>query len=71
MIERLHAEKAFIGTGDWAIAIGELYPNAEIIGTDISVSRQFPRDGPIMLRSYRLKQNQRQFNVCSSMIHPA
>jgi len=36
VIERLHAEKAFIGTGDWAIAIGELYPNAEIIGTDIS-----------------------------------
>lgn len=26
------------GTGDWAISMGELYPNAEVIGTDLSVS---------------------------------
>lgn len=33
--------KQLIGTGDWAIGMGELYSNCEVTGTDLSVSVQF------------------------------
>ena len=33
------------GTGDWAIAVAELFPNAEIIATDITTAFQ-PASGP-------------------------
>lgn len=43
-IEPKHILDIATGTGDWAIQVGDMFPNAEVVGTDLSPIQ--PEDVP-------------------------